>query len=145
MSNAAPTENAAGGAEATGCAAPSVSGTRRVIATMTRMTCAERGRCDMQTLVVVKAVRPPDRLVVALTSCVSVAAAHDRTRRRRLQTPVRRRLMVAAITAAADEDLQFTAVFRKVREGYIGFVEELPGENTLGATLEEARANLREV
>jgi predicted RNase H-like HicB family nuclease len=41
-------------------------------------------------------------------------------------------------------DLQFTAVFRQVPEGYIGFVEELPGANTQGATLEEARANLRE-
>ena len=41
-------------------------------------------------------------------------------------------------------NLQFTAVFRKVPEGYIGFVEELPGANTQGATLEEARANLQE-
>lgn len=41
-------------------------------------------------------------------------------------------------------DLQFTAVFRKVPEGYIGFVEELPGANTQGATLEEARKNLQE-
>ena len=41
-------------------------------------------------------------------------------------------------------DLQFTAVFRQVPEGYIGFVEELPGANTQGATLEEARANLHE-
>jgi predicted RNase H-like HicB family nuclease len=41
-------------------------------------------------------------------------------------------------------DLQFTAVFRRVPEGYIGFVEELAGANTQGATLEEARANLRE-
>jgi len=40
--------------------------------------------------------------------------------------------------------LQFTAVFRKVPEGYIGFVEELPGANTQGATLEEARTNLQE-
>jgi predicted RNase H-like HicB family nuclease len=40
--------------------------------------------------------------------------------------------------------LQFTAVFRRVPEGYIGFVEELPGANTQGTTLEEARANLRE-
>ena len=37
-------------------------------------------------------------------------------------------------------DLQFTAVFRQVPEGYIGFVEELSGANTQGATLEEARA-----
>ena len=40
--------------------------------------------------------------------------------------------------------LPFTAVFRKFPEGYIGFVEELPGANTQGATLEEARANLQE-
>lgn len=39
---------------------------------------------------------------------------------------------------------EFTAVFRKVPEGYIGFVEELPGANTQGATLEEARDNLEE-
>jgi len=43
-----------------------------------------------------------------------------------------------------DMDLQFTAVFRRVPEGYIAFVEELPGANTQGATLEEARANLHE-
>ena len=41
-------------------------------------------------------------------------------------------------------DLNLTAVFKKVPEGYIGFVEELPGANTQGATLEEARANLQE-
>jgi len=41
-------------------------------------------------------------------------------------------------------DIQFTAVFRRVPEGYIAFVEELPGANTQGATLEEARANLQE-
>ena len=40
--------------------------------------------------------------------------------------------------------LQFTAVFEKVREGYIGFVEELPGANTQGASLEETRPNLAE-
>lgn len=40
--------------------------------------------------------------------------------------------------------MQFTAIFQKVPEGYIGFVEELPGANTQGATLEEARANLAE-
>jgi len=41
-------------------------------------------------------------------------------------------------------DFQFTAVFRQVPEGYIGFVEEWPGANTQGATLDEVRANLRE-
>lgn len=40
--------------------------------------------------------------------------------------------------------IEFTAVFQKVPEGYIGFVEELPGANTQGATLEEARENLQE-
>jgi predicted RNase H-like HicB family nuclease len=40
--------------------------------------------------------------------------------------------------------LELTAVFQKVPEGYIGFVEELPGANTQGETLEEARANLAE-
>jgi predicted RNase H-like HicB family nuclease len=39
---------------------------------------------------------------------------------------------------------ELTAVFQKVAEGYIGFVEELPGANTQGATLDEARANLAE-
>jgi len=41
-------------------------------------------------------------------------------------------------------ELELTAVFRRVPEGYIAFVEELPGANTQGATLEEARANLKE-
>ena len=40
--------------------------------------------------------------------------------------------------------LEFTAVFKKVPEGYVAFVEELPGTNTQGKTLEEARANLDE-
>ncbi len=40
--------------------------------------------------------------------------------------------------------MKLTAVYRKVAEGYIGFVEELPGANSQGATLEEVRANLKE-
>lgn len=40
--------------------------------------------------------------------------------------------------------MSLTAVFIKVPEGYIGFVEELPGANTQGETLEEARTNLHE-
>jgi len=39
---------------------------------------------------------------------------------------------------------QLTAVFQKVPEGYIGFVEEPPGANTQGETLEETCANLQE-
>jgi predicted RNase H-like HicB family nuclease len=40
--------------------------------------------------------------------------------------------------------MKFTAVFQKVPEGYIGFVQELPGANTQARTLAEARANLAE-
>ena len=40
--------------------------------------------------------------------------------------------------------MKFTAVFEKVPEGYIAFVEELPGANTQGDTLDEARENLTE-
>ncbi|MDJ0600092.1 MAG: type II toxin-antitoxin system HicB family antitoxin [Crocosphaera sp.] len=40
--------------------------------------------------------------------------------------------------------MQLTAIFQKVPEGYIAFVEELPGANTQGTTLEEARSNLLE-
>jgi predicted RNase H-like HicB family nuclease len=40
--------------------------------------------------------------------------------------------------------MQLTAVFQEVPEGFIAFVEELPGANTQGATLEEARENLSE-
>jgi predicted RNase H-like HicB family nuclease len=40
--------------------------------------------------------------------------------------------------------LRLTAVFQKFPQGYAAFVEELPGANTQGATLEEARANLVE-
>jgi len=41
-------------------------------------------------------------------------------------------------------NMTFTAVFRRFPEGYAAFVEESPGANTQGATLEEARANLIE-
>ena len=41
-------------------------------------------------------------------------------------------------------EMKLTAVFRQVPEGYVAFVEELPGANTQGATLEETRENLKE-
>lgn len=41
-------------------------------------------------------------------------------------------------------NIKLTAVFEKVPSGYIGFVPELPGANTQGATLDEARRNLEE-
>ena len=40
--------------------------------------------------------------------------------------------------------MQLTAVFMQVPEGYIGFVEEIPGANSQGKTLGEARAKLTE-
>jgi predicted RNase H-like HicB family nuclease len=40
--------------------------------------------------------------------------------------------------------MNLTAIFERVPEGYIAFVEELPGANAQGETLEEARENLRE-
>lgn len=40
--------------------------------------------------------------------------------------------------------LELTAVFRKVPRGYVAFVEELPGANTQGETLDEARFNIEE-
>ncbi len=40
--------------------------------------------------------------------------------------------------------MSFTAIYQKVSEGYIAFVEEIPGANTQGETLEEARENLKE-
>jgi len=45
-------------------------------------------------------------------------------------------------------ELTFTAVFEEVPSseggGYCAYVEELPGANTQGETLEDARANLKE-
>ena len=38
----------------------------------------------------------------------------------------------------------FTAVFEKTEGWYVGYVEELPGANTQGKTLEETRENLRD-
>lgn len=38
--------------------------------------------------------------------------------------------------------VSFTAVYLKDKHGYTGFVEELPGVNSHGQTLQEARENL---
>jgi predicted RNase H-like HicB family nuclease len=48
--------------------------------------------------------------------------------------------MIAAYMAA----MTWTAVYMKVPDGYTAFIEELPGANTQGETLEEARTNLKE-
>jgi predicted RNase H-like HicB family nuclease len=39
---------------------------------------------------------------------------------------------------------RITAVFEKSPQGYIGYIEELPGANTQGATLDETKINLIE-
>lgn len=39
---------------------------------------------------------------------------------------------------------KFTAVFEQEGEWWIGYIEELPGANTQGRTLAEARKNLKE-
>jgi predicted RNase H-like HicB family nuclease len=38
----------------------------------------------------------------------------------------------------------YTAVYKKVKGWYVGYVEELPGANTQGRTLKEVRENLQE-
>jgi predicted RNase H-like HicB family nuclease len=40
--------------------------------------------------------------------------------------------------------MNLTAIFEQVGEWWLGYVEELPGANTQGKTLDEARENLRE-
>lgn len=44
----------------------------------------------------------------------------------------------------AKSQRQFTAVYRKTGKWYLGWIEEIPGVNTQGATLKEVKENLRE-
>jgi len=39
---------------------------------------------------------------------------------------------------------QFTAIYKKSRKWYLGWVEEIPGVNTQGKTLKEVKENLKE-
>ncbi len=39
---------------------------------------------------------------------------------------------------------QYTAVYEKRGRWYVAYIEEIPGVNTQGRTLKEARENLRE-
>jgi predicted RNase H-like HicB family nuclease len=41
--------------------------------------------------------------------------------------------------------IAFTAVYLKANNGYVGFIEELPGVNSHGRTLDEARDTLRKL
>ncbi len=48
------------------------------------------------------------------------------------------------VEASAAPGAPFTAVYQRDGEWWIGYVEELPGANAQGETLEEARESLRE-
>jgi len=39
---------------------------------------------------------------------------------------------------------QFTAVYKKRGKWYVGWIEEIPGVNTQGETLQETKENLKE-
>ena len=39
---------------------------------------------------------------------------------------------------------KFTAVYKKSGKWYLGWIEEIPGVNTQGKTLKEAKENLKE-
>jgi predicted RNase H-like HicB family nuclease len=52
--------------------------------------------------------------------------------------------VITSLQNAARGTMKLTAIFKKVRGGYVGFVEELPGANTQGRTLAETRTNLKE-
>ena len=39
---------------------------------------------------------------------------------------------------------QFTGIYKKNKNWYVGWVEELPGVNTQGKTLKETKENLKE-
>lgn len=39
---------------------------------------------------------------------------------------------------------EFSAIYRKSGKWYLGWIEEIPGVNTQGATLKETKENLKE-
>lgn len=39
---------------------------------------------------------------------------------------------------------QFTAIYKKRKKWYLGWIEEIPGVNTQGRTLKEVKENLKE-
>jgi len=53
-------------------------------------------------------------------------------------------LILNYIQSVHEMEGKFTAVFEKEGDWWIGYVEELPGANTQGKTLDEARENLKE-
>lgn len=55
-----------------------------------------------------------------------------------------RRFLATSAATVGTMAIQLTAVFMKVPEGYVAFVEELAGANTQADTLDQARENLNE-
>jgi len=49
-----------------------------------------------------------------------------------------------AVVEVKSMERRFTAVFRKEGKWWIAYAEEIPGANTQGRTLKEARENLKE-
>jgi predicted RNase H-like HicB family nuclease len=89
-----------------------------------------------------KATRPAGGRCMSLNSTDQALLPFSRAASRSHALTVRHH--AAFLIRLGSMQLQLTAVFEKVQEGYIGFVEELPGANTQGETLEEARSNLAE-
>lgn len=44
----------------------------------------------------------------------------------------------------SNKSKQFTAIYKKAGKWYLGWIEEIPGVNTQGETLEETKENLKE-
>ena len=53
-------------------------------------------------------------------------------------------MRIAQAAICRYDSIMFTAVYRKSGEWWAAYVEEVPGVNTQGATLAEARSNLKE-
>jgi len=62
-----------------------------------------------------------------------------------LQAWARNLSIVQAGGAMEQGRLAFTAIYLKSNHGYIGFIEELPGVNSHGRTLDEARETLQKL
>src|SRR5437879_5891876 len=73
--------------------------------------------------------------------CISCTLQHLTAKRTGLTIEAR---LLMGSARGRGSTVQLTAVYIEVPEGYIAFVEEVPGANTQGDTLEEARENLRE-
>src|SRR4051812_9686719 len=85
-------------------------------------------------------------LSFALSTGVAQANGPDATAGESTGLDLRRAAERAIDGSVAEQPaIELTAVFFKSRHGYVGFVEELPGVNSHGRTLNEAREMLREV